>query len=155
MGPVPIALQNRFKSAHDIVLVKAPIDLRFNNRRSGYRVHGYDRVEVEGQVSREGEDDIPTTCFLEDLSIGGCGVSSHDYIQEGASITLVLPLSEEREIHVAAICLRSEPPVDLGDPWQYGLEFTNLSESNSDRINQELLRRQREELAEKTVDDDF
>jgi c-di-GMP-binding flagellar brake protein YcgR len=155
MGPVPISLQNRFKNVHDMVLLKAPLDLRFNNRRSGYRVHGYDRVEVEGMLANDEGQEIATTCFLEDLSIGGCGVSSHDYIQEGAGITLKLPLSEEREIHVQAICLRSEPPVDLGSPWQYGLEFADLSESNSDRINQELLRRQREELAEKTVDDEY
>ena len=93
-------------------------------------------------------------CFLEDLSIGGCGLNSHDYIAEEARLRLDLPLAGDQYLPLMAVCCRSDPPAELGAPWEYGMQFVEMSNTARDRISQELLRRQREELAEKSLEDE-
>ncbi len=154
-GPVPIALQRKRSKAHDLLVITAPTDLRFHNRRSGYRVRGFDQRRMNAVLISDLDDDTgkDIECFLEDVSIGGCGMNSHDYIPEEARLRLDLPLAEDRVLPLIAVCCRSDPPAELGAPWEYGMQFVEMSNTARDRISQELLRRQREELAEKSLDD--
>ena len=155
-GPVPIALQRKRSKAHDLLVITAPTDLRFHNRRSGYRVHGSDQPKMNAVLIADLNDDSgkDIECFLEDLSIGGCGLNSHDFIPEEARLRLDLPLGEEQYLPLMAVCCRSDPPAELGAPWEYGMQFVEMSHTARDRISQELLRRQREELSENSLDDE-
>jgi c-di-GMP-binding flagellar brake protein YcgR len=155
-GPVPIALQRKRSKAHDLLVITAPTDLRFHNRRSGYRVHGFDQQKMNAVLISDLDDDTgkDIECFLEDLSIGGCGLNSHDFIPEEARLRLDLPLLENQYLPLMAVCCRSDPPAELGAPWEYGMQFVEMSNTARDRISQELLRRQREELSEKSLDDE-
>ena len=155
-GPVPIALQRKRRKAHHLLVISPPLDLRFHNRRGGYRVHGYEQLKMSALLfdTEDLDSGQEVELYLENLSIGGCGASSHDFIPENARVRLELPVGDTMNIPVIGNCRRALPPVELGAPWRYGIQFLEMSDSVRDRISQELLKRQREDLSEKSMNED-
>jgi hypothetical protein len=153
MAPVPANLQPTYPNAMGLLLVEMPSDLRFHNRRQHYRIEPPPPSPVDVLFLEEipGLADDELSGNLSNLSMGGCQISSRDFIPEGAKAILKIQMGDE-EVEVQALCLRADPPEDIKGEWMYGMRFVHLPDNIRARINQEIVRRQREELARKGLE---
>ena len=62
-------------------------------------------------------------------------------------------LESHQGVEVQALCTRSDPPEDIKGEWFFGFRFVHLPDNVRARINQEIVRRQREELARKALEE--
>jgi c-di-GMP-binding flagellar brake protein YcgR len=154
MAPVPASLAESTPAAMGLLVVEMPTGFRFHNRRQTYRIQPPPPCPVEVVFLEEipGLDEDQVIGTLSDLSMGGCQVTARDFIPEGAKIILKLELNEQT-IEVQATCLRSDPPENIRGEWMYGLKFVHLPDRARMQINQEIVRRQREDLARKTLEE--
>ena len=131
-----------------------PSDLRFHNRRQNYRIHPSPPSEAQILFLEEmpGLASDKAEGHLANLSMGGCLIETRDYIPDGAKAIVRLQLDED-SIEAQAVCVRSIPPEDIKGSWHFAMRFVHLADGVTARINQEIVRRQREELAKKALDD--
>jgi hypothetical protein len=153
MAPVPANLVESTPGAMGLLVVEMPTGFRFHNRRQDFRIEPPPPCPVEVLFLEEipGLDDDELTGTLSNLSMGGCQVTARDFIPEGAKTILKMEINNEI-LEIQALCLRSDPPEDIRGEWMYGLKFVHLPDSARMKLNQEIVRRQREELARKTLE---
>jgi len=154
MAPVPANLKSSYPTAMGLLLVEMPGDLRFHNRRQDYRIvppppSPMDVIFLE-EVQGLADDEVSGN--LSNLSMGGCQIATRGFIPEGAKVLLKLLLGDQ-EVEVQALCTRSDPPEDIKGEWFFGFRFVHLPDNVRARINQEIVRRQREELARKALEE--
>ena len=153
MAPVPASLQPTYPDAIGLLVVEMPQDLQFNNRRGEFRVAS---TTPTGAIVRflndiPGVTDEQVTASLANLSMGGCLLETRGFIPDGAETVITLDI-EPKPVEVQAVCVRADPPEDIRGSWRFGMRFVHLPESVYARINQEIVRRQREELAKKALE---
>ena len=153
MAPVPANLQPTYPEAIGLLVVEMPQDLQFNNRRGEFRVASTTPTGVIVRFLEEipGVADEQVTGLLSNLSMGGCLIETRGFIPDGAQAAITLDF-EPKPIEVQAVCVRADPPEDIRGSWNFGMRFVHLPETVYARINQEIVRRQREELAKKALD---
>lgn len=153
MAPVPANLQPTYPEAIGLLVVEMPQDLQFNNRRGEFRVASTTPTGVVVRFLQDmpGVADEQVTGLLTNLSMGGCLIETRGFIPDGAETAITLDL-EHKPVEVQAVCVRADPPEDIRGSWKFGMRFVHLPESVYARINQEIVRRQREELAKKALE---
>ena len=153
MAPVPANLQPTYPEAIGLLVVEMPQDLQFNNRRGEFRVASTTPTGVVVRFLQEmpGVTDEQVAGFLSNLSMGGCLIETRGFIPDGADTAITLDI-EPKPVEVQAVCVRADPPEDIRGSWKFGMRFVHLPESVYARINQEIVRRQREELAKKALE---
>jgi c-di-GMP-binding flagellar brake protein YcgR len=127
-------------------------DICFYNRRASYRVDAAYEVEVrplgKGR-SKAGAGDEPAVGRLYDLSIGGCRVSLMSKLELTGRVSLTMPLGDGK-VQVLARVIHCQPPTATRETRLYGMSFQRLSEVNRVRINQEVMRRDRALLRQRS-----
>ena len=153
MAPVPAALQPTYPDAMGLLVVEMPTDLQFNNRRGEYRISSAtpSAISIRFLENLPGVSSDQVTGHLINLSMGGCLVETRGFIPDGAKAVVTIDL-EPKPVEVQAVCVRADPPEDIRGSWSFGMRFVHLPEAVYARINQEIVRRQREELARKALE---
>jgi c-di-GMP-binding flagellar brake protein YcgR len=136
-----------------LVVVALPDEVRFFNRRDGFRVDTTLPVRIQALATGAKGNWIPAgpslRCFLENLSIGGCSLVTEDPLPTLGRIAIDLPLgSHPLRLHGESVHV--DEPKSAGEPWRYGVSFQDVSVPMEDRIHKELLRRQRASLIERS-----
>ena len=136
-----------------LLVVALPDEVRFFNRRDGFRVDTTLPVRIQALATGAEGSWIPAgpsqRCFLENLSIGGCSLVTEEPLPTLGRIAIDLPLgSHPLRLHGESVHI--DEPKTPGDPWRYGVSFLEVSVPMEDRIHKELLRRQRANLVERS-----
>jgi|GEM_PF-6235964 len=132
-----------------LLVVKYPEDLRFLNRRHGFRV-SFDVLSRVRHLAPDEEGNLTGVgswfrCTIEDLATIGCAIRTPREIQVGAKLALELPL-RDRVITAHATCVRRAQDDDQGKPPLCGVKFDRLSIVDEDTLHLALNRRQRQSL---------
>gem|GEM_PF-2949790 len=155
MAPVPAAMQQSYPDALGLLVVEMPNDLRFHNRRNNYRI----KPNINSPCTVLFLEEIPGLNIdqvkgeVVNISMGGCQLQTREFIPEDAKLIIKVEL-EDGEIEVQGVCTRADPPEDIKGQWLFGLRFVHMSDRVTGRINQEIVRRQREELAKTALEEE-
>lgn|GEM_PF-3061087 len=136
-----------------LLVVSVPTEVRFFNRRDGFRVDTTLPVRIQALATGAEGNWIPAgpavRCFLQNLSIGGCSLVTDEPLPTMGRIAIDIPLgSHPLRLHGESVHV--DEPTKHEDPWRYGVSFKDVSVPMEDRIHKELLRRQRANLVERT-----
>jgi hypothetical protein len=132
-----------------LLVVKYPEDLRFLNRRHGFRVP-FDVLSRVRHLAPDEEGNLAGVgswfrCTIEDLALIGGAIRTPREIQVGAKLVLEVPL-RDRVITAHATCVRRVQDSDSGRPPLCGVQFDRLSIVDEDTLHLALNRRQRQSL---------
>jgi len=149
----PPELRRRFGSRElRFAVLGWPQHIRFFNRRTGYRVDREDTVITRILTLNETGRWTPTgarfSAEVVNLSIGGCAIATSSPLDLGTRVQFDLPLGNAA-VQVKCEVVYADPPSGPDQLWHHGLMFSELRDATTDRIHRELLRLQREALAEK------
>ena len=150
----PPELRRRFKSQKlRFAMLGWPQHIRFFNRRTGYRVERDEIVATRVLTRNESGKWAPTgarfNAHLLNLSIGGCAIATASDLDLGTRVQFDLPIGNAA-VQVKCEVVYADPPMGPEEQWNHGLMFSELRDATTDRIHRELLRLQREALAEKS-----
>ena len=153
MAPVPSNIARTYPDAMGLLVVEMPTGFHFHNRRQNYRIEPPSPCSVEVLFLEEtpGLSDDQIAGTLSNLSMSGCQITSRDFIPEGTKVVLKIEINEDI-VEIQSMCLRNDPPEDIRGEWMYGFRFIHLSDDARKKINQEIVRLQREELARKALE---
>jgi hypothetical protein len=132
-----------------LLVVKYPEDLRFLNRRHGFRVP-FDVLSRVRHLAPDEEGNLSGVgswfrCTIEDLAIIGGAIRTPREILVGAKLAVEIPL-RDKVITAHATCVRRVPDSEPGRPPLCGVEFDRLSIVDEDTLHLALNRRQRQSL---------
>jgi len=132
-----------------LLVVNYPEDLRFLNRRHGFRVP-FDVLSRVRNLAPDEEGVLRGVgswfrCTIDDLAVIGGSIRTPREIPVGAKLVIEIPL-RDKVITVRGTCVRRDPDDGSGRPPLSGLQFDKLRLSDEDTLHLALTRRQRQSL---------
>jgi len=132
-----------------LLVVNYPEDLRFLNRRLGFRVP----FDVLSRVRNLAPDDEGVLrgvgswfrCTIEDLAVIGGSIRTPRELVVGTKLVVEIPL-RDKVITVRGTCVRRDADDGSGRPPLVGLQFDRIGASDEDTLHLALTRRQRQSL---------
>ncbi len=132
-----------------LLVVNYPQDLRFLNRRHGFRVP----FDVRSRVRNLAPDEDGVLCgvgswfrcTIEDLAVIGGSIRTPRELSVGTKLVVEIPL-RDKVITVHGTCVRRDADDGSGRPPLSGLQFERLGLSDEDTLHLALTRRQRQSL---------
>ncbi len=145
-GPVPLHL---VREGQFLLVLHYPEDLRFLNRREGFRI-AFDTLTRVRQAAAD-EDGIMSgigsffRCTIGDLAVIGCSLRTPREVAVGTVLAIEIPL---RDVVLLAYgtCVRRGEDDGSGLPALYGFRFSKLRLADEDVLHLALTRRQRQSL---------
>jgi len=132
-----------------LLVIQYPEDLRFLNRREGFRVP-FDILTRVRQAARDADGILTGVgsffrCTIDDLAVIGCSLRTPRDIEVGSMLAIEIPL-RDTVLVVHGTCIRRGADDGSGLPALYGFRFEKLRLVDEDTLHLSLTRRQRQSL---------
>jgi hypothetical protein len=132
-----------------LLVVQYPDDLRFLNRREGFRV-AFDILTRVRQAAADGDGIVTGVgsffrCTIDDLAVIGCSLRTPREIELGSMLAIEIPL-RDTVLVVHGTCIRRGEDDGSGLPALYGFRFQKLRLVDEDTLLLAITRRQRQSL---------
>ncbi|MBJ95912.1 MAG: hypothetical protein CMP23_15730 [Rickettsiales bacterium] len=134
---------------HFLLVVKYPEDLRFLNRRLGFRVPFDVLSRVREMAADEKQQERAAgswfRCTIEELAVIGCSIRTTREVAVGTQLVIEIPL-RDRVITVDGRCVRRAADDGSGRPPLLGFRFDRVGLADEDVLHLALTRLQRQSL---------